>query len=69
MVCKVKVTEDVFDRGLMGDPVFGGVASWHAAELICAGLGTKYEPQHYTEDERRWAYFVRRRPFRFLGKD
>ena len=52
----MKVTEDPWTRGIVfdGGPFSRGAAV-DAAEKIIQGLGSNYEPQVYTTDEREWA--------------
>ena len=51
----MKVTDDPFYRGLVGDLVFGGVMAQKAADHIVNGRGTHSERQQYTFEIYCWA--------------
>lgn len=52
----MRVFEDEWNRGLIGDGVFANPTIIRMADLVVHGLGTHYEPQRYSEEERLWAY-------------
>ena len=52
----MKVTEDPWTRGMVADAgPFSHGAVVGAAEQILRGIGSKYEPQTYTAEEKEWA--------------
>jgi len=59
----LKVTDDPFYSGLIVDTVFISPIALKAADLIYAGLGTKYEHQQYTIKDRHWASIIRGKRF------
>lgn len=58
----MKVTEDPFFTGIVGDPVFGGFFRAVAAIMIYEEEGTDYEPQQYDFEEYSWACGVLKKP-------